>query len=252
MYLLLILSFAFVIIVNNQEESNSDLLKDYGLDDTAKCIVTDSAPVKVSYNTLFQASPSLSKCFSYNSLSCCTSVHDSYITEKISAFLTKSCESKFPQIRDIMCMLCNPYQPYFYNITNTSTPKLKVCKSFVRYIWGNTEDNLTKYDIAGVSLKLNQPLQPTKFYDTCGFINSQSDGYGYYIKPSSEYANPVDFLQRLGIPFLDEKTEIEIIEDEANADSMDSVESYKLCFKSTGYVDFSTILLIIITAIIIY
>lgn len=219
-----ILLIIFIIYVKINYISMSDVLD--VSDEFAKCTLIENEPIKPV--------PSLSKCYRYNFISCCHTVHDYYINEKLKSLLTQNCLSKYPALVDLFCMFCSPYEPYVTNFTSSipGKKKVKICLSFVKQLWTD-DDSLLNNTFADIN-------KPTTKFDSCGFkrddnfsiINKNS-----YIMPSKEYKNASDFLNRIGIPYLDE-SEIEIyddINDSVPDGTDDSIEDMKLCFKKGSF-----------------
>lgn len=86
-----------------------------------------------------QPKPSLSKCYRYNTGSCCNSVHDDKVKMELAELLTASCVIKYPSLIDLFCMGCSPFQPYF---TDPEKKVVQVCKSYVETLWIPSEATL--------------------------------------------------------------------------------------------------------------
>lgn len=95
-------------------------------------------PCGLTGNTPIKPFPSLSQCYRYNSISCCSSVQDYYIKQALHELLTTNCLTKYPGLTDLYCMFCSPFEPNFNNRNETSLGKkrtIKVCKSFMDSLW---------------------------------------------------------------------------------------------------------------------
>ena len=72
-----------------------------------------------------------------------------------------------------------------------------------------------------------------------------------FIKPSGEYNNATEFLNKVGLPFVD-GLEVEIVDD-YNIDQklMDADANYdfKLCFKTSFYLTYAFLVLLIVIGI---
>ena len=72
-----------------------------------------------------------------------------------------------------------------------------------------------------------------------------------FIKPSGEYKNAIDFLNNIKIPFVD-GLEVEIVDDTNISQSLldhDPNYDFKLCFKSSFYLSYAFIVLLIVVGI---
>ena len=95
-------------------------------------------PCGLTGNTPIKPFPSLSQCYRYNSISCCSSVQDYYIKQALNDLLTTNCLTKYPRLTDLFCMFCSPFEPNFNNRNQTSLGQkrtVKVCKSFMDSLW---------------------------------------------------------------------------------------------------------------------
>lgn len=189
---------------------------------------------------LLKPKPSLAKCYRYNTGSCCTSVHDDYITKELNKLLTNSCLFKYPDLVDIFCLGCSTFQPSF---TNEKTKSIKICKTFLESLWmkiaTNTNTNKT------ITLDT-----PTTVFDNCGFkITSYLSKYtdkGYVI-PSVLFHNATDFLNKMDFPFFEDYT-FEIFDDsKLSPEDQEIVEQF--CFKSSFFLRFSIFIILIISII---
>ena len=63
----------------------------------------------------------------------------------------------------------------------------------------------------------------------------------YFIKPSKNYDNPIDFIKKIAVPFLEKDIDIEIVEDTDDPD----IDYAKICFKSSKYLDTTLIALLL-------
>lgn len=72
-----------------------------------------------------------------------------------------------------------------------------------------------------------------------------------FIKPSGEYKTAYEFLNKVGIPFVDD-LEVEIIDD-YNIDQklfdVDANYDFKLCFKTSFYLTYTFLVLLIVIGI---
>ena len=102
---------------------------------------------------LIQPSPSLTKCYKYNSnKACCRAVHDEKIQEALQSLLPKTCDRKYGDLEDFYCVGCDLNEPTYNDQVNKT---LTLCLSFVKKIWNATTDE--------------ELLLPTTIYDNCGF-----------------------------------------------------------------------------------
>ncbi len=187
--------------------------------------------------------PSLSQCYNFNDLSCCNSVHDYFIKQKLINLLTSNCLTKYPELNNLFCLFCSPYQPFFASnstVNSNNRQTIKLCKGFLDQLW-TPSSNYSE----GVIFDLNSP---TNKFDNCGFQRvSDNLANGYitrqdFIRPSTEYLNVTDFLYKIKIPFA-EDFDFEII-DETKYPSDSDVQMF--CFMESDYIkSFITIRLIV-------
>jgi hypothetical protein len=109
------------------------------------------------------------KCYSYNNLACCNSVHDSYIQDKLSSILTDPCLRKYKPLETLFCYGCSPLE---YKYTNNDKKSITICKSFLQSVWNSTDLDSS-----------------TTLFDNCGFkMNDELRNFGLtdkeYIIPS--------------------------------------------------------------------
>ena len=102
---------------------------------------------------LLQPFPDLSKCYNFNEASCCNVVHDTAIADFIASFIPEACIRKYPELEELFCFPCSPYESKYYDAT---TFTLKVCKKFAYKIWNATNDEELR--------------NPTTRFDNCGFM----------------------------------------------------------------------------------
>ncbi len=118
---LLILSI--IAAINSQNNTN--------INDS---IILNCSLLEIQYT---EPKPSLSKCYRYNTGSCCNSVHDDKVKSELAELLTSSCLIKYPSLIDLFCMGCSPFQPYFTDIERKT---IQVCKSYVESLWIPSEN----------------------------------------------------------------------------------------------------------------
>ena len=115
------------------------------------------------------------KCYKYNSDSCCTSVHDDFITSYISNLLTNSCVRKYKELEDFVCYGCNPKE---YAYTISASKSLNFCLSFALRLWNGTviEDlskPSTRFDNCGIKVGDSSPAQLKELTDKPYIIPSE-------------------------------------------------------------------------------
>lgn len=193
--------------------------------------------------------PSLSQCYNFNDLTCCNSVHDFFIKQKLINLLTSNCLTKYPELNNLFCLFCSPYQPYFANSTLNSNNRqtINICKSFLNQLWTNS----TNYE-SGLYDDLSQP---TYKFDNCGFQRTGvavsqniTDGAitrNDFIRPSTEYKNVTDFLYKILIPFT-EDFDFNIVDD-ATIPSDADVQMF--CFQISDYLKGFISIIVLITTL---
>jgi hypothetical protein len=127
--------FAIFLILYNMYVTDDALTTDQELKKNFQ------EPCGLTGNTPDKPFPSLSQCYRYNSISCCSSVQDYYIKQALNDLLTNNCLTKYPGLTDLFCMFCSPFEPNFNNRNDTlsgNKRKIKVCKSFMNNLWSTS------------------------------------------------------------------------------------------------------------------
>ena len=157
--------------------------------------------------------PSLSKCYQYNNNACCTSVHDDIISQMTSNLLTDPCLRKYPELEQLMCLGCHPYE---FTYVDAEKETLNICMSFAMTLWDAAQEE-----------DLNNP---TRKYDNCGFKVPEHlkniTKYQNYIIPSESFENITKFIESIQIPFY-ESYKINIVSDNSDVNCFASGKFFK-------------------------
>lgn len=139
----------------------------------------------------------MKKCYKFNEASCCTILHDTYISEYTSSLIIDACLRKYPEFEDLLCFVCSPLQEKYID---TTAKTFKVCQDFAMKIWN-----------ASTPAELNQ--KSTRF-DNCGFLipdhlNGAFTTDGYFMP--SVFGSFGDFINKIQLPYFPDYT-VEVID----------------------------------------
>ena len=117
--------------------------------------------------------PSLTKCYRYNTNSCCVSAHDAQILSDYGSLLSGQCQREYDYLEDYYCIGCNALEATF---VDNDLKNVYLCRAYAENIWGTSL------------------LLPTTNFDNCGMNTFWRDDNSATIVPSGEWANAFQFF----------------------------------------------------------